>query len=69
MHASFIESSGFSKVWVIFRYGRVSMVRIFDAVRQPSPKVLEKHPSKAETGVPIDAMRSGVASLSAAARD
>ena len=50
VHASFIESSGFSKVWEIFRYGRVSMVRIFDAVRRPSSKMLEKLPGEAETG-------------------
>ena len=50
VHTSFIEGSGFSRLWEIFRYGRVPMVHIFEAVRQPSSKVLEKHPSKAETG-------------------
>ena len=50
VHASFMESSGFSKVWEIFRYGRVSMVRIFDAVRRPSSTMLEKLPNEAETG-------------------
>lgn len=50
VHTSFIEGSGFSRLWEIFRYGRVSMVRIFDAVRQPSSTMLEKLPSEAETG-------------------
>ena len=50
VHTSFIESLGFSWLWEIIRYGRVSMVRIFDAVRQPSSTMLEKHPSKAKTG-------------------